>query len=79
MQHTVDSTQHTRKHHPKATQNSSSEFPLICHQLNNTFVKKWQGKGVWAGVVSCGEVTRKIKVYLTRFIFIDFSAPMSYL
>lgn len=42
-------------HHPKATQDSGSEFPFICHQLNNTFAEKWQGKGVWAGVVSCGE------------------------
>lgn len=46
-------------------------------QRNNTFVKNWQDKGLWAEVVNGEEITRKIRVSLTKFVCTHFSAPNS--
>ena len=34
-------------------------------------MEKWQDKGAWAGVVTCGAVTRKMRVRLVRCVCTD--------
>lgn len=48
-------------------------------QSNNTCAKNWQDKRPGPGVVNGEEVARKIRVGLTRFVCMGFSAPNSYL